>query len=312
MPTTRRTGPGRSCTVQQTGLKENEKQAPDVLSGALKTGFEEKHMASTVRALVITGYGTNCEVECAHAARLAGVDRVEIAHFADIVEGRIVIGDFNFLIFPGGFLDGDDLGAAQAAAQRWKHSSPKKGRPLVEQLMDFIRDGGLILGICNGFQLLVKLGLLPALDENYLERQVSLAHNASARYEDRWCLLAVNEKSPCVFTKGLQSLYIPVRHGEGKLVPMDEATLERLQAENLVVVQYADPESGRPTQDYPYNPNGSPMGIAGLCDPSGRIFGLMPHPEAYNHPTNHPGWTRGESGTIGLAIFTNAVNFLRA
>lgn len=269
-------------------------------------------MASTVRTLVITGYGTNCEVECAHAARLAGVNHVEIAHFADIVAGRVMIGDFNFLVFPGGFLDGDDLGAAQAAAQRWKYSSPKKGAPLVEQLLSFITNGGLILGICNGFQLLVKLGLLPALDGNHLERQVSLAHNGSARYEDRWCLLAVNENSPCVFTRGMQSLYIPVRHGEGKLVPRDAATLERLQAENLVVVQYADPKTGLPTQEYPYNPNGSPLGIAGLCDPSGRIFGLMPHPEAYNHPTNHPGWTRGEGDTMGLALFRNAVTFLRA
>lgn len=269
-------------------------------------------MASEVRALVITGYGTNCEVECAHAARLAGADSATTVHFADIVEGRVTIGDYNFLIFPGGFLDGDDLGAAQAAAQRWKHSRPKQGEPLVEQLQQFIKRGGLILGICNGFQLLVKLGLLPALDGNYLERQVSLAHNASARYEDRWCLLKVNEQSPCVFTKGLSSLYIPVRHGEGNLVPKDDAVLERLVREQLVVAQYADPESGAPTQEYPYNPNGSPLGIAGLCDPTGRIFGLMPHPEAYNHPTNHPGWTRGEGGLTGIAVFENAVAYLRA
>ena len=277
------------------------------MSGNVK--HQGEFMASAT--LVITGYGTNCEVECAHAARLAGVDSVVIAHFADIVEGRITLGDYNFLIFPGGFLDGDDLGAAQAAAQRWKHATPKTGAPLVEQLLAFIDKGGLILGICNGFQLLVKLGLLPALDGKYLERQVSLAHNASARYEDRWCHLAVNKKSPCVFTSGLSSLYIPVRHGEGNLVPKDQATLERLERENLIVLQYAHPETGRPTLDYPYNPNGSPLGIAGLCDPSGRIFGLMPHPEAYNHPTNHPGWTRGENTIPGTAIFENAVKFLR-
>ena len=268
-------------------------------------------MAPEVRTLVITGYGTNCEVECAHAARVAGVDCVDIAHFADIVQGRVSIGAYSFLIFPGGFLDGDDLGAAQAAAQRWKFAAPQKGAPLVEQLQNFIAAGGLILGICNGFQLLVKLGLLPALDERYLERQVSLAHNASARYEDRWCWLKVNPQSPCVFTKGLDTLYIPVRHGEGKLVPRDEAVLKRLQEENLVVVQYAHPDSKLVTEEYPYNPNGSPLGIAGLCDPSGRIFGLMPHPEAYNHTTNHPGWTRGESAPLGLTIFTNAVNYLR-
>lgn len=268
-------------------------------------------MHSSVRTLIITGYGTNCEVECAHAARLAGSDTADIVHFADIVEGRTVLGDYNFLIFPGGFLDGDDLGAAQAAAQRWKHAKPGKGAPLVDQLLAFIERGGLILGICNGFQLLVKLGLLPALDKAYLERQVSLAHNSSARYEDRWCHLAVNTQSPCVFTKNLTSLYIPVRHGEGKLVPIDDATLSRLQQENLVAVQYAHPDTGLPTEEYPYNPNGSPLGIAGLCDPTGRIFGLMPHPEAYNHPTNHPGWTRGEHDPLGLAIFENAVAHLR-
>ena len=268
-------------------------------------------MSDTVRALVITGYGTNCEVECAHAARMSGADRTDIAHFADIVQGRTRLGDYNFLVFPGGFLDGDDLGAAQAAAQRWKHAAPKTGKPLVEQLMGFVNNGGLILGICNGFQLLVKLGLLPGLDGKYLERQVSLAHNASARYEDRWCLLKVHPESPCVFTKGLEYLYVPVRHGEGRLVPKNEATLARMQAEHLVTVQYAHPETRQPTEEYPYNPNGSPLGIAGICDPTGRIFGLMPHPEAYNHPTNHPGWTRGEQAPLGLAVFENAISFLK-
>ncbi len=260
--------------------------------------------------LVITGYGTNCEVECAHAAKLAGADSVTITHFADLVEGRILLGDYNFIIFPGGFLDGDDLGAAQAAAQRWKYAVPKSGAPFVEQLLAHIHKGGLILGICNGFQLLVKLGLLPALDGNYLTRQVSLAHNASARYEDRWCHLAINTASPCIFTQGLSSIYIPVRHGEGNLVPNDAATLSRLQHEQLIVMQYAHPETGAPTEEYPYNPNGSPLGIAGLCDPSGRIFGLMPHPEGYTHKTNHPGWTRGENSPLGLALFENAVHYL--
>ncbi|MDL2316112.1 phosphoribosylformylglycinamidine synthase subunit PurQ [Desulfovibrio sp. OttesenSCG-928-A18] len=268
-------------------------------------------MATSVRCLVITGYGTNCEVECAHAARLGGADVADVVHFADIVEGRVLLGDYNFLVFPGGFLDGDDMGAAQAAAQRWKYAEPKKGKALVEQLLDFIRQEGLILGICNGFQLLVKLGLLPALDGAYLERQVSLAHNSSARYEDRWCLLKVNPDSPCVFTRGLKSLYIPVRHGEGKLVPADETVLRRLHDEQLIPVAYAHPETEQPTEQYPYNPNGSPAGIAGLCDPSGRIFGLMPHPEAFNHPTNHPAWTRGEQAQTGIVVFANAVRWLR-
>ncbi len=268
-------------------------------------------MSGTVNTLVITGYGTNCEVECAHAARLAGSDKTDIIHFSGLTAGRFRLKDYRFLIFPGGFLDGDDLGAAQAASIRWKHSKDGAGLPLVEQLLEFIDKGGIILGICNGFQLLVKLGLLPALDKMYLTRQASLMHNASARYEDRWCTLAVNPASPCVFTKGLSSLYLPVRHGEGRLVTENEAIMSRILAENLAPVQYADPATGKVTQEYPHNPNGSPHGIAGLCDPTGRIFGLMPHPEAYNHETNHPGWTRGEKDTPGTALLANGIRSLR-
>ena len=182
-------------------------------------------MGNVVNTLVITGHGTNCEEECAFAARKCGADKTDIAHFADIIAGRNRLSEYNFLIFPGGFLDGDDLGAAQAASMRWRHSSDAAGTPLLAQLKTFLDSGGLILGICNGFQLLVKLGLLPALNGNYFERQVSLGHNDSARYEDRWCHLAVNTKSPCVFTKGITELYIPVRHGEGKLIPKNGGVL---------------------------------------------------------------------------------------
>ena len=269
------------------------------------------HRSSAVSTLVITGFGTNCEVECAHAATLAGSDTTDIAHFSDLTTGRTRLDAYNFLVFPGGFLDGDDLGAAQAAGIRWKHATDPQGAPLIAQLMGLVERGGLILGICNGFQLLVKLGLLPALDKLYLTRQVSLMHNESARYEDRWCHLAVNEKSPCVFTKGLSDLYLPVRHGEGRLVAQDDAVLARIMAENLAPVCYSHPDTGLPTQEYPYNPNGSPNAIAGLCDTTGRIFGLMPHPEAYNHETNHPGWTRGEKAVLGTTLFTNAVQYLR-
>ncbi|GHV51025.1 phosphoribosylformylglycinamidine synthase [Deltaproteobacteria bacterium] len=268
-------------------------------------------MAGTVNTLVITGYGTNCEGECAHAAKLAGSDKTDIAHFSDITHGKTRLADYHFLIFPGGFLDGDDLGAAQAASIRWKHSMDKNNAPLMRQLLEFLDKGGLILGICNGFQLLAKLGLLPALDKDYTTRQVSLMHNESARFEDRWCALTVNSKSPCVFTKNLTRLYLPVRHGEGRLVTLNDGIMARIQAKNLAPVYYADPESYLPTQNYPDNPNGSPNAIAGLTDPTGRIFGLMPHPEAYTHETNHPGWTRGESAPLGTRIFENAVNTLR-
>ncbi len=169
-----------------------------------------------------------------------------------------------------------------------------------------------MLGICNGFQLLVKLGLLPALGGQYFERQVSLSLNDSARFEDRWVHLAANPQSPCVFTKGIDQIALPVRHGEGKLIPKDAATLDALEAGNLVTLRYADPKTGKPTQEYPYNPNGSPRAIAGLTDPTGRVLGLMPHPEAFNHRTNHPRWTRGEDRTLGLAILAGGVNYLKA
>lgn len=266
---------------------------------------------ASVHVLVLTGYGTNSHAESAYAAKLAGADKADIVHFADIVSGDVALSEYNFLIFPGGFLDGDDLGAAHAAAKRWLYAVDAKGTPLMAHLQSFIQEGKLILGICNGFQLLVKLGLLPALGGEYFTQQVSLAHNASGKYEDRWVRLGVNPAAPCIFTKGLDNLTMPVRHGEGRLVPKDEATLLALQANNLVSLSYLNEKTLLPTQEYPANPNGSPQGIAGLCDPTGRILGLMPHPEAFNDPTNAPLWTRGVQELPGIVLFENAVRYLR-
>lgn len=264
-----------------------------------------------VKVLVLTGYGTNCQRETAHAVLLAGADRADEVHFSQLLSGEKRLGDYNFLIFPGGFLDGDDLGAAQAAALRWRYAKTELDRPLLDELKDFFESGKVILGICNGFQLLVKLGMLPAQGRRYFERQVSLSHNDSARFEDRWVHLQAHTQSPCVFTRGLDRLYLPVRHGEGKLVARNEETLAALEREGLVALSYVHPETGQASTEYPHNPNGSPRGIAGLTDPSGRILGLMPHPEAYNHPTNHPAWTRGEQGTLGIRLLANGVEYLR-
>ncbi len=264
-----------------------------------------------VNTLVITGYGTNSHMETAHTARLAGADRADVVHFADIVNAKVKLKDYHFLVFPGGFLDGDDLGAAHAASMRWRHLEDKNGTPLLTHLKDFLDDGKLVLGICNGFQLLVKLGLLPSFDGERFVRHVTLGHNDSARYEDRWIEMKVNTKSPCVFTKGLEFVCSPVRHGEGKIIPVDAACLQRLQDENLIALQYIDSTTREVTQDYPANPNGSPLGIAGLTDVTGRVLGLMPHPEAFHHVSNHPGWTRGEIATPGTVLFVNAIKHLR-
>lgn len=261
--------------------------------------------------LVIYGHGVNSHMETARAATLAGSDKVDTVHFSDILSGSVRLKDYGLIVFPGGFLDGDDLGAAQACAMRWRYQKDNQGDPLLKQLGAFLENDGLILGICNGFQLLVKLGVLPALDGLRFERQVSLGHNESGRYEDRWVRLAVNGKSPCIFTKGLPPLYMPVRHGEGKLVA-SARYLDRLEKENLVALQYADQATGKPTMDYPANPNGSPLSIAGLTDPTGHVLGLMPHPEAFHHVTNHPGWTRGEMDPPGTLLFVNAVRYLRS
>ncbi|MDF1614923.1 phosphoribosylformylglycinamidine synthase subunit PurQ [Desulfurivibrio dismutans] len=271
-------------------------------------------MSKQVKALVITGYGTNCEMEMAHACRLGGADQVDIVHMSELLHGEYRLDDYHLLNLAGGFLDGDDLGAGQAGAHRWRYATVKPGgEPLRDQLYRFINDGKLILGVCNGFQLMVKLGLLPGFERRYDHRLVSLTHNDSSRFEDRWVRLRVEPDTPCVFTQGLDKLYFPVRHGEGKFVCAGEGVCSLLQENKQVVLRYADGETGEPTMAYPANPNGSPGGIAGICDPSGRLFGLMPHPEAYLHRTNHPRWTREElpEEGQGVLLLKNGVNFIR-
>ncbi|WP_321371127.1 phosphoribosylformylglycinamidine synthase subunit PurQ [uncultured Desulfuromusa sp.] len=267
-------------------------------------------MGKTVKAIVIAGNGTNCEREVAHACRLAGAD-ADIVHIAELLAGRVSLNDYHFLNLAGGFLDGDDLGSAKAGANRLLHA-PVSGSSsaLVTQLQQFIAAGKLVMGVCNGFQLLVKMGFLPVLDGS-LEQTCTLTHNDSGRFEDRWCQLLIDPVSPCVFTQGLESSYLPVRHGEGKFVAADDETLQKLESLHLAVMKYAD-NQGQPTQDYPENPNGSIAAIAGICDQSGRIFGLMPHPEAYIHRTHHPRWTREElpEEGLGLVLYQNAVRFI--
>ncbi len=270
---------------------------------------------ATTRALVITGNGTNCETEAAHACRLGGFDEAVIAHIAEILSGEIRLDDFQFLNLTGGFLDGDDLGSAKAQANRLKNAVVEgTGEKLVDQFTRFVNAGKLVLGVCNGFQLMVKMGMLPALDGNNLQQTVTLCHNDSGRFQDRWCYLKVDAASPCIFTKGIEKgIYLPVRHGEGKFLTDTLQTLERIETGHLATLKYSAAGYDSPAMEFPANPNGSTNAIAGLCDPTGRLFGLMPHPEAFVHYTQHPRWTREqlpEAGD-GLILYKNAAEYAR-
>ena len=271
-------------------------------------------MSKAVKSIVIAGNGTNCEREVANACRLAGSDVVDIVHIAELLAGRATLDDYHFLNLAGGFLDGDDLGSAKAGANRLRHAAVKGSTfSIADQLQKFIADGKLVMGVCNGFQLMVKLGLLPALAGDYKTQSATLTHNDSGKFEDRWTYLKVDGTSPCIYTRGMNTIYLPVRHGEGKFMA-DAATIDAIAIGDQIALKYAD-ANGKPTMEYPLNPNGSTIAVAGLCDPTGRLFGLMPHPEAYTHRTHHPRWTREkelpEEG-MGLGLYRNAIDFIRS
>ena len=268
-------------------------------------------MTARVRAMVLAGNGINCEMETAHACRLGGADEVNVVYLWDLASGAATLEGYDLLCLPGGFLDGDDLGSARASAIRLRHTTVD-GAPLVDQINAFVERGGLVIGICNGFQLMIKLGLLPALGGQAGTVQATLTWNDSGRFEDRWVTLKVDPDSPCVFTRGLDRIALPVRHGEGKIVA-PPATMSAIMEGHQAPLAYTHPKTGEPTTEYPYNPNGTPHGVAALTDPTGRLFGLMPHPEAFVHRTNHPRWTREElpEEGDGLALFKNAVAYIR-
>jgi phosphoribosylformylglycinamidine synthase len=265
-----------------------------------------------VKTLVLTGFGLNCDVETAHAFGLAGAAPHRV-HINALIEGAVRLEDFQILAFIGGFSWGDDHGAGVIQAVRLKTR-------LGEDLVRFVERGRLVIGICNGFQTLVNLGLLPGFDGDYASRSVALLANRCGNFRDQWVNLQVNPRSPCVFTRGIPAAELPVRHGEGRFYAAPE-TLERLEAAGQVALRYALAD-GSPAQGaFPHNPNGSLGDIAGICDASGRVFGLMPHPEAFNDWTNHPDWTRrreeaarrggafGEGPTVGIRILANAVHY---
>ncbi len=250
------------------------------------------------RVLILRGPGTNCDLETDFAFRLAGASTTSM-HVSEVGRDCKVLTEFQILAIPGGFTYGDDLGAGKVFANEIELR-------LREQLLAFVERGGLIIGICNGFQVLVRAGLLPTPGKG---QTVSLLPNVSGRFECRWVSLKVAEGTPCVFTRGMDRLELAVAHGEGRLfVPVSH--------EDAIIpaLRYANAEGGTP--DYPDNPNGSYDDIAGLTDESGRILGLMPHPERFVRMSQHPRWTRemtkADAPGAGFALFQNAVEYARS
>jgi phosphoribosylformylglycinamidine synthase I len=249
------------------------------------------------KVLMLMAPGTNCDLETRVAFETAGAE-VDAALVNAVFRGEKSLQDYHILVIPGGFTYGDDIAAGKIMANEIRLR-------LGDDIRKFVADGRLVMGVCNGFQVLVKAGLLPGIPG--AGQPVTLVSNDSGKFECRWIHLKVNRESPCVFTRGMDRLYIPVNHGEGKLVaePYFEDRLN-------VVVQYTD-ENGKTGAGYPHNPNGSLWDIAGICDDTGRIFALMPHPERFIRWTQHPRWTREEPREKGdgLQIFVNAVDWIK-
>ncbi|MBN1370130.1 MAG: phosphoribosylformylglycinamidine synthase I [Dehalococcoidaceae bacterium] len=247
------------------------------------------------RVLIIRAPGTNCDFETDYAFSQAGAS-TRLAHINDLIDKRLTVSQFQVLVFPGGFTYGDDLGAGKIMGNEIRLK-------LGEDMDNFVSRGGLIMGICNGFQVMVKAGILPGGGQT-----VTLTGNDSGRFECRWIHLQANPKSNCVFTRGIERLYLPVANGEGKLVA-GSATLDHLN----IALYYCDADGHRPA-GYPGNPSGSLGDIAGISDATGRIFALMPHPERHFKPHHHPRWPRGEAASPGdgYKIFANAVDWVKS
>jgi phosphoribosylformylglycinamidine synthase subunit PurQ / glutaminase len=252
----------------------------------------------TPTTLIIRTAGTNCDRELAHAFELAG-SAVQTVHLNQIIKDPSWLERVDLIGFPGGFSYGDDIAAGRIFANRLRHH-------LLEPLRAAIARGVPMLGVCNGFQVLVKLGLLPEPDAGV--QTATLADNACGRFIDRWVGLEAVVSSCCIWTRGLGKFDLPIAHGEGRFVPASPEHLQRWQAAGQIAVRYASGD----------NPNGSAADIAGVCDPSGLVLGLMPHPERFLHTTNHPQWTRqvvenGQPAAIpaGLRFFQNAVEHVK-
>ena len=256
---------------------------------------------SKPKALVIRAAGTNCNNETALAFELAGA-AAEQVHINELIRGIKEINDYHILAIPGGFSYGDDLGSGNVFANQLAIK-------LRQQLEDFITSGKLVIGICNGFQVIIKMGLLPALNWLYVQ-DATLTNNDSGKFEDRWVYMKAENDS--IFTQGIKRVYMPVNHGEGKFEASGKV-FEQLRKNKLIKLKYTD-ERGNETLQYPYNPNGSTLGIAAITNKEGNVFGMMPHPEKFVTKYTHPRWTREnlpEEGD-GLRIFRNMVEYAEA
>jgi len=254
-----------------------------------------------IRAIVLRAAGINTDLETQYALELAGA-RADRVHVNRVIEDKRLLDQYQILIFPGGFSYGDDVAAGKIMANQIVHH-------LAEPVRQFIDDGKLVLGICNGFQVLVKAGILPGGNGGFRQEDVTITCNDSGKYEDRWVYLAP-QTDRCVFIDPPERLCVPVAHGEGKIVPRNDEVLHRLKSEGCIAFKYVD-ENGE-EGPYPINPNGSVEAIAGLTDSTGRVLGLMPHPERYVRRTQHPHWSRlgPDLDPDGIKLFRNAVRYV--
>lgn len=265
---------------------------------------------SAPRVMIMHAPGTNRDREAALACELAG-GAPEIVHINQLLAGERRLDSYQMLVLPGGFSYGDDLGAGRLWASDLYHR-------FRDDLDAFVRAGKPVMGICNGFQALVKAGYLPGPAPR---QQVTLTFNRRGHFECRWVRLRAVPESRCLFTRALaQDIFCPVAHGEGRLAVPDEATRQALWVRGLVALRYvapcgpADMSASAPVATaagYPANPNGSVDDIAGICNEAGNVFGLMPHPEDHIYPYQHPRWTRGEKGGLGMPLFENGIRAAR-
>lgn len=263
--------------------------------------------------LVLTGYGINCEEETAFAFNTAG-SSVRIIHINDLIDNNKILDQYQVLVFPGGFSYGDDTGSGKALANRMKNN-------LFEDIRKFIDRDTLTLGICNGFQVLVNLGLLPLINRFDGTAQTALEYNESFRYQCRWVDVMVEKDSPSVFTRNIDRMHIPVAHGEGNFYA-PENIITKIESMNLVSMRYIKSDGTRAKSEFPYNPNGAMNDIASICSPDGRIMGMMPHPERGIFFTQRDDWTLLKEKYIregkdipvysdGLTLFKNAVDYFQ-